>query len=671
MILPQFFSSGILLAVAAIIGAPCGPAASFAAAAADADVVTSTCSRELMLQTIGDLFGNIDAGTMLWSARPVPQSQCLQLDYSSNDVSSYINQLSAIFGINLINFSTCAGKDPDAGVGNTCKAVQALIAAFGELKGMGCAPIFRNYLPAWTDWHQNSTACVPGSFDPETKEFSDPNGCNAFAVCDILTTVLTLSANQARTGTCGTTAMLTVLSRSGPVRALQLATELVWTGTTRFLQTDPCPYIYDFFPGVQPLPDPGAPLEDVCGAIPTGDCNTYYNMFIKGASPESSPAFIQTPGIEFMFTEAFATSYFQDVTGGCTPEGSQLIKPDFSNSAAVQEYQGTTDAQTQHYCRGMVDDDYSCEIVSNVGPINPWKSLDTESAKYWMASPNMVPQSADQLKNAFSGELPFGEVTNALTQRFIEGLFCSVDPSGSLTITDILGEAAQASVPIEWAAGVPRTTESMLNEMCAEADVNEQGVVVSLNSGPLDSAMGGLSPVVPEPCVTGSEPYCSNGATGTFPVCDHAVVLLDCDIPNNVYRFWTWATVLTLSKEILVADETTGIGGSICSFMVGKPSGGNQAPLQPTPCDPGVCHLYCDVHDPKETEAVASEAIGTGFGDTSTATPAKAETDSDVDTSEAIEKDNAGATSESPNFSSGRRCLLYVATILFGVLLAV
>ena len=248
MILPRFFSSGTLLAVAGII------ASSFAAAAAAADVVTSTCSRELMLQTIGDLFGDINAGTMIWSARPVPQSQCLQLDYSSSDVSSYISQLSAIFGT---SFPTCAGEDPDADVDNTCKAVQALIAAFDKLKGMGCAPIFRNYLPAWTDWYQNSTACVPGSFDAETKEFSDPNGCNAFAVCDILTTVLTLSANQARTGTCGTTAMLTVLSRSGPVRALQLATELVWTGTTRFLQTDPCPYIYDFFPWSPASAGPG------------------------------------------------------------------------------------------------------------------------------------------------------------------------------------------------------------------------------------------------------------------------------------------------------------------------------------------------------------------------------------------------------------------------------
>jgi len=643
MNLPRFFSSGILLVIAGIIGAPCGPTASFAAAA-DADVVTSTCSRELMLQTIGDLFGDIDAGAMIWSASsPVSQSQCLQLDFNSSDVASHISQLSAIFGT---DFATCAGEDPDADVNNTCKAVQALIAAFDKLKDIGCAPIFRNYLPAWTDWYQNSTACVPGSFDPETKEFSDPNGCNAFAVCDILTTVLTLSANQALTGTCGTTAMLTVLSRSGPVRALQLATELVWTGTTGYLQTDPCPYVYDFYPGVQPLPLPESSLEDVCGTTPSADCQAFFERKIKGVDPESSPAFIQTPGIEFMFTQAFATSYFRHVTGGCTPEGSQLIKSDFSNSDAAQAYQSTMPYALRYYCQGMVDDDYTCGIIDHPEPLNPWKSLNADSASYWLSFPNMTPESSQQYWQAFARYRSIDQVTDVLSQQYIEGLFCSINPSGSLTPTDIMEEAAPASLPFH--PLVPRITETILNEMCAEANVNEQGVVLVLNAGPLQDVLSGLSPNIPEPCVTGNEPYCGNSIfqSGQYPLCNHVTVLLDCDIPNNAYSIWTWATVLTLPKEVLVANETTGVGGSLCSFMVGKPSGGAQPPLDPTPCDTGVCHLFCDNDDPHDTEATASGAIGDESG----------------------EKDDAGATSDAPGFSCGRTCLLYVASILFGLL---
>ena len=77
--------------------------------------------------------------------------------------------------------------------------------------------------------------------------------CNGFALCNMFTTVLTLSANQRRTGTCGTTAMFTVLSKAGPVRSLALAAELLWTGKTSYLDEEPCAYIYDLSRGVQAL----------------------------------------------------------------------------------------------------------------------------------------------------------------------------------------------------------------------------------------------------------------------------------------------------------------------------------------------------------------------------------------------------------------------------------
>ena len=618
-----------------VIGGISAPGTEFllSVAAEETSVTASrqdVCSQEDMLQTVGDIFGDIGPGQRVWTGNPVPQSQCLQLiNYESDDVATYVNQLTSIFGS---NFPFCAAEDSDS---NTCKAIQAVFDAFVALKEKGCSPIFRNYLPAWNNWYQNSTACVPGSFDTDTKELSNPNGCNAFAVCDILTTVLTLSANQARTGTCGTTAMFTVQSRAGPVRTLQLATELVWTGTTRFLQTAPCPYIYDLFPGIQPLPDPSASINAVCGPNPSGDCQNFYYGHVQGANPESSPAFIQTPGVEFMFTQAFATSYFRHVTGGCTPEGSQLIKPDFSNSDEVEAYQGTYDFALQYYCRGMVDENYSCDLVTDTGPINPWKSLNDVSANFWFSMPYMVPQSADQLKSAFTGELPFDQVSNLNTQRYIEGLFCSINPTGSLTTIDILGEATEASIPVSLAATVPRVSEESLNKMCSEASLNGQGVVVTVNYGPFNDVNNGQTYIsIPQPCVTGNEPYCDDGATGTYPICNHVIVLLDCDIEKDQYKFWTWANELTLPKEVLVANETTGIGGSLCSFMVGKPSGGNQPPFEPTPCETGVCNLFCNISDASGTGSAATntDAEGTdAMGSSSTATTSVSDAGDDPD----------------------------------------
>ena len=615
------------------------------------------CSQEDMLQMIGDMFGDIGPGKMVWDGYPVPQSECLErINYESDDVATYVNQLSSIF-------PSCVAVDSSDN--NTCKAIQAVINAFVSLKKKGCAPIFRNYLPAWINRYQNSTACVPGSFDLVTKEFSNPNGCNAFAVCDILTTVLTLSANQASTGTCGTTAMFTVLSRAGPVRALQLATELVWTGTTRFLQTAPCPYIYDLFPGVQPLPNAGQSIEDICGATPTGDCLAYYSNFLK-----SSPSFIQNPGIEFMFTQAFSTSYFRYVTGGCTPEGSQLIKPDFSNKDAVQAYQSTMPYALQYYCRGMVDDDFSCQITDNPDPLVPWKTLNSESASYWLSWPNMTPQSNEQYSNAIDYGI---EVTNVNTQRFIEGLLCSINPTGSIPTIEILSQFKQASVPFH--PLVPRITESTLNEMCAKASVNEQGVVLVLNAGPLQDKYHSEKPRIPQPCITGEEPYCK-AANGNYPFCNHATVLFDCDIPNNIYRIWTWAKVLELPKEVLVANETTGIGGSLCSFMVGKPSDGDQPPFEPTPCETGVCNLFCNISDTSGTDSAATNADAGGMGSTSTATTSISDagdepdaTNGDVETEVTRPEDGSEETSSGSEASHVITVACCIASSVTSVLL--
>ena len=143
-----------------VIGGISAPGTEFllSVAAEETSVTASrqdVCSQEDMLQTVGDIFGDIGPGQRVWTGNPVPQSQCLQLiNYESDDVATHVNQLTSIFGS---NFPSCAAEDSDS---NTCKAIQAVFDAFVALKEKGCSPIFRNYLPAWNNWHQNSTACT-------------------------------------------------------------------------------------------------------------------------------------------------------------------------------------------------------------------------------------------------------------------------------------------------------------------------------------------------------------------------------------------------------------------------------------------------------------------------------------------------------------------------------
>jgi hypothetical protein len=157
-----------------------------------------------------------------------------------------------------------------------------------------------------------------------------------------------------------------------------------------------------------------------------------------------------------------------------------------------------------------------------------------------------------------------------------------------MNITDIIDEA----VEFLDSTVTPRMTESMLNQACEEANVSDHGVVVKMNSGPL---YDGLNASVPQLCITGNEPYCDGVATNNYPLCNHAVVLLSCDIPNGKYKFWTWAKEIELPKEVVLADETTGLGGSMCSIMTASPANDDYVPPKPTPCDPGVCQKFCDI----------------------------------------------------------------------------
>ena len=226
----------------------------------------------------------------IWPYNPSPDkfNACLELgNMGVRDYESFFHQ----------NIMCMEGVERSDKEENTCKAVRAVFDTFDDLEKKGCRPKFRNYLPAWTSPDMNKVTCKDGSFDITTKTFVEgmENGCNAFATCNTIISVLTLSFNQRLTETCGTTAMLTGLSQAGPVQALRLSTEMVWTGTTTYLLGTPCDYIYELQPGVQNLPNRNSSFTDVCGTNPTPLCSIYYNSFVSDSNA-GLPSFPQEPG---------------------------------------------------------------------------------------------------------------------------------------------------------------------------------------------------------------------------------------------------------------------------------------------------------------------------------------------------------------------------------------
>uniref|UniRef100_A0A0G4FCF9 Uncharacterized protein n=1 Tax=Chromera velia CCMP2878 TaxID=1169474 RepID=A0A0G4FCF9_9ALVE len=164
----------------------------------------------------------------------------------------------------------CGGTDvPDNEKDMLCRAVFATEEAFIKLaEKFPKGPKFAKWF--MVRWGPHASAefpipsCVRSSYKnvhldsiPPSAELIDGNGCNAYAVCDILVTILAQSNNQADVGSCGPTATLAAVEDVNPALAMKMAVSLVWTGyQTRTHYGSNCGEgVYDLFPGLIPRDD--------------------------------------------------------------------------------------------------------------------------------------------------------------------------------------------------------------------------------------------------------------------------------------------------------------------------------------------------------------------------------------------------------------------------------
>ena len=160
---------------------------SLVAETTQARLSTGKCTVGDIEEVIDTNFRDIPAGTRVYTGDPDPNAINIcttQFDYDKHDEEYVVSTL-------VGQFPGCS--DESHGDENpTCSAIQTMLDTFKQLEGMGCAPLFRNYLPAWTSTSQGDVACKSGSFDIKTMSFNDggENECNSYALCDILMTVL-------------------------------------------------------------------------------------------------------------------------------------------------------------------------------------------------------------------------------------------------------------------------------------------------------------------------------------------------------------------------------------------------------------------------------------------------------------------------------------------------
>jgi len=535
----------------------------------------SNCSPEKVNKVIDDTFSGIKMGQIDYkteSPNPSEVNQCLGINYDKDDEENFAEMREIIYGDFCDNIT-----DTNEG---TCKSINATIKSYVTLKDMGCFPVFRNYLPAWKNKNYDSVACETGSFDLDSKSFvkGKENGCNGFGLCDTLRMILTLSANQRRLNDCGPTAALTLLSNSNPVKALKVATQLMWTGQTEILgKHQPCEYIYDQQPGVQDMPSKNTTLDEFCGAADKriDGCEKRLDYLKRyDADPAITLYFQVAPGLEYMWAQSALSSNLRAQNdNGCTPEGLQLVHVNKSNAVEVKPYHLSTTHAAYYWCNVIIDNiNTECQIVMNLKNKKPVTMTDSAYV-YW---------TSGAYSNAITDVQIYGGTPSSTwtggAKDYIEGIECSLNPG-----TQSSGESYTnfQQNPIK---SQPQITESMLNDACAKTESADHGVMMAING---DIFNDELPLSIPQKCVNGTEPYCTE-KSGLYPTCDHMVVLLKCDIPSNNYTIWSFATEYHFKKEILIADNNVGIGGSICSMVIAGPKTNYIAPAsEPYPCSGG------------------------------------------------------------------------------------
>mmetsp|Transcript_4052 Transcript_4052/g.8958 ORF Transcript_4052/g.8958 Transcript_4052/m.8958 type:complete len:530 (-) Transcript_4052:9-1598(-) len=400
---------------------------------------------------------------------------------------------------------------------DTCKAIRAVEDSFKELaRTFPEGPAYAKYFMVnWgSENPQKIESCTPDSYsnvnltaNPPSADLIDGNGCNAYAMCDLLLTVLSQSNNQASTGTCAPTATLAAISLRDPVRALKYGVSLIWTGKQRLEgSSEVCPAVYEQQPGLIPI------------ARSTADCKGVVNEKFCNQSVGRP---MQVP-FENAWTGSLLMQYNTGLhTGMCTDEiyPTHLFTDNTTPNELAWAYnlQGGAIATLLFFCDYLLHE-YKCEVVMN-------RNLTIfHDLKWTYAKINQVLEypatNIETMSIARSTEEMFAE--KHISEKRL------VSPNYKKGFLDLQAELKAANVSLDQYATeihTPSLTEKELEQAC------KYGAWIMIRADLL------IGP-----------------ATATTAKCDHFVFLEKCDASKDQYHIWSWNRQYTLTKQHILGD---------------------------------------------------------------------------------------------------------------------
>ena len=185
--------------------------------------------------------------------------------------------------------------------------------------------------PSWGVVNSSAVNVTYGDGEP-TISLENTNDVAAWMLCEMLTTVFTVSNNQVMSGTCTPSAVLASLLDKRPAQGIKMALQIGWTGSfPGYGYDDVCEFIYELAPGIVPwiAYNPGFNgTSCYCTADTIEECAA--GNFGVG---ETEPC--QAVGIEEMWTQLLLSAAYKEGVNQC-PEELGLYYPGVFGEKAVR-----------------------------------------------------------------------------------------------------------------------------------------------------------------------------------------------------------------------------------------------------------------------------------------------------------------------------------------------
>mmetsp|Transcript_82733 Transcript_82733/g.267911 ORF Transcript_82733/g.267911 Transcript_82733/m.267911 type:complete len:451 (+) Transcript_82733:49-1401(+) len=301
---------------------------------------------------IDQTFKNVTGGGKHWKSnikRDTTWEACTNVNWTkvmARDESGKLKVHSVDAMMKELHLTECYDEDTVAFNDPTCVAVRKAISTSIAMETLFPeGPKFANYSVvswgAFPSWVNGSVSGLDYAAPlPVQASLHHGNGVLGYALCDLIRTILTQSANQMSTGTCSYVASLAALSHKAPATVIKLGMRLLWVGEITSDLGPACPKVYEQQPGLVPFTGKDGGWKPPFFSSSAGSACA--GSEVDCAEAAGRPT--QNAGLTFMWSQTLISHWMSKNWGFCNNDTARagITYPGMTKTeaAAATAYQG-------------------------------------------------------------------------------------------------------------------------------------------------------------------------------------------------------------------------------------------------------------------------------------------------------------------------------------------